>query len=182
MLFGFICFVFAIVGIIGFYNDSYILTYIGFGFCFLENILGRITDNSKTMQFFWFGCLIGWIIVKDFWLGISIGACFEGAIAFIGGVIIIFLGLKFLPDKDETKDLNNHNEENVADILEETKNKAKQDLATGVKKEELDEMLKNGYITEDVYNETLDSIKALEMLANLNIDELKNNNEESTKN
>jgi hypothetical protein len=60
-------------------------------------------------------------------------------------------------------------------IIQQTINNAKINLKTGIKKEQLDKMLENGYITLQSYNEILESIKSLEMLASFDIDELKNN-------
>ena len=76
------------------------------------------------------------------------------------------------------KSLNNQNEnksENPIAIMEETIKKAKKDLETGVKREELDELLKRGHITQDVYEETVQNIEKLEMIANWDITEIKNN-------
>ena len=107
-----------------------------------------------------------------------------GLLMTISYCFFLFVALEKMDNKPTNTSINKQDEEwnNLYSELQKTKNKAKQDLATGVKKEELDEMLKKGYITQDVYNETLDSIKALEMLENFDIDEFKNNNEESTKN
>lgn len=107
-----------------------------------------------------------------------------GLLMTISYCFFLFIALEKMDNKLTNTSINKQDDEwnNLYSELQKTKNKAKQDLATGVKKEELDEMLKKGYITQDVYNETLDSIKALEMLENFDIDEFKNNNEESTKN
>ena len=75
----------------------------------------------------------------------------------------------------------NNNIETPIEIMEETINNAKKDLETGIKKEELDKMLENGSITEEKYNEILQSIKTLEMLSNFDINKLKEN-DKSTKN
>ena len=97
-------------------------------------------------------------------------------------VIIIYLVKR--PDNN-SKSLNNYKENNVEDsiiIMEETIKKAKRDLETGIKREELDELLKKGYITQDVYNETVQNIEKLEMIANWDISEIKknlNNNKEN---
>lgn len=172
MIFGIICFLVSIFGIIGYYNESFTITYIAFVLCLLENIFGRITGESKTMQFFIISCIIGWIATEDFKLGIAIGACFENVIAFIGGIIMILLF---------SNNTNVNHEENNFDtsitILEETIKNAKSDLTTGVKKEELDKLLRNGHITQETYNEVLNNIKMLEAIANLDIDELKKNSQ-----
>ena len=76
------------------------------------------------------------------------------------------------------KSLNNHKQnkmENSIAIMEETIKKAKKDLESGIKKEELDELLKKGHITQDVYDETIQNIEKLEMIANWDITEIKNN-------
>lgn len=169
MLLGIICFIFACGGIYGFYNDVYILTYIGFGLCLFENVLGRIDGSSKTLQFFLISCLIGWIVVKDFWLGISIGACFENIISFVGGVIMIIIGSKIFKS-EETNKTSDLSSENVNDILKETKTKAKKDLESAITREELKEMLDKGYITQETYIDTLHKIELLETIAKLDID------------
>lgn len=73
-------------------------------------------------------------------------------------------------------------ENNPIKIMEETIINAKKDLETGIKKEQLEEMLENGYITQEFYNETLQNILKLEMIANFNIDELKEIPDDNIKN
>lgn len=89
MILGIICFLFSILGVYGFYNDLYFLTYIAFVLCFLENLLGRFNGSSKTIMPFFIACIIGIIFTRDFWLGISIGSCFETIITFVGGIILL---------------------------------------------------------------------------------------------
>lgn len=89
MILGIICFIFCCLGIYGFYNEIYLLTYIGFVLCLIENIIGRLNNSSKTIIPFLIGCIIGYLITKNFWLGIAIGACYENAIMFIGGTITL---------------------------------------------------------------------------------------------
>lgn len=169
MIFGIICFIVSIFGIIGYYNESFTITYIAFVLCLLENIFGKITGESKTMQFFIISCIIGWIATENFKLGIAIGACFENVIAFIGGIIMILL---FSSNKSNAKD---KNIDNTIRIAEKTVEKAKKDLKTGIKRDELDELLKNNYITQKTYNEVLNNIESLEAIANLDVDKLKKN-------
>lgn len=173
MVLGIIVFVFACCGIYGFYNNLYVLTYIGFVFVLFECILGRIEGTLKSMQTTIIAGIIGWIIVQDFWLGIAIGACFENVIMFIGGCLMIFLFSISTSKLPKENNPSTPTTENTVDIIQETINNSKKDLETGVKKEQLDEMLENGYITQEVYDETLMNIKKLEMIANFNIDELK---------
>ena len=90
MIIGIVCFIFSILGIYGFYNDFYILTYIAFILCLIQNIIGRINGSSKTIMPFLISCILGIFVIKNFWLGLVIGACFENAIMFIGGLIVIF--------------------------------------------------------------------------------------------
>lgn len=171
MIFGIICFIVSIFGIIGYYNESFTITYIAFVLCLLENIFGKITGESKTMQFFIISCIIGWIATENFKLGITIGACFENVIAFIGGIIMILL---FSSNKSNAKDKNIDIDSTIR-IAEKTVEKAKKDLKTGIKRDELDELLKNNYITQKTYNEVLNNIESLEAIANLDVDELKKN-------
>lgn len=108
MLLGSINFVFAIAGIFGFYNDLYILTYIGFGLCLIESILGRLEGTLKSMNTTIIAGIIGWLITKKFWLGIAIGVCFENVIMFIGGIIMIYITNKAITKYEK----NQHKEEN----------------------------------------------------------------------
>ena len=181
MVLGIICFIFAVAGIIGFYNDLYILTYIGFGLSIFECLLGRFEGTSKTMLTTVIAGIIGWIFVKDFWLGLAIGVCFENAIMFIGGCIMIGIGSSITSNTLPNDNYTNQKNEDTITIMEETINNAKKDLESGIKKEELDKMLENGSITEEKYNEILQSIKTLEMLSNFDINKLKEN-DKSTKN
>ena len=89
MILGFICFVLSLLGIYGFYNDVYILTYIAFVFCLFENILGRLDGSLKTIIPFLLFCILGVIFTKDLWLGLSIGACFENSIFFVIGIFFM---------------------------------------------------------------------------------------------
>lgn len=73
----------AIVGTFGYYQEIYVLTYIAG----VVMALGLpIKGFTKVI-----GALIGWSIVGDFWLGVSIGMCIEEIIATIGGLVIIKL-------------------------------------------------------------------------------------------
>ncbi len=90
MVLGIICFMFACAGIYGFYSGIYIFTYIGFALSLFECLLGKAEGTLKSMQTTIIAAIIGWIIVKDFWLGIAIGVCFENAIMFIGGCIMLY--------------------------------------------------------------------------------------------
>ena len=91
MIFGIICFIVSLVGIHGFYNDIYILTYLSFLLCLFENIVGRLNGSSKTMMPFFISCLIGFLFTKKIWLGFSIGACFENVITFAGGFVFLLI-------------------------------------------------------------------------------------------
>ena len=75
---------------------------------------------------------------------------------------------RFSSNKSKVKDI-----DTAISIVERTVEKAKSDLMSGIKKDELDELLKNNYITQETYNEVLNSIELLETIANLDIDELK---------
>ena len=109
MILGIICFIFACLGIYGFYNDIYILTYIGFGLSIFECILGKIEGTLKSMQTTIVSAIIGWIVTKNFWLGISIGVCFENAIMFIGGSIMMIAGITYLSKAETNNNYNNFN-------------------------------------------------------------------------
>lgn len=73
----------AVVGTFGYYQEIYLLTYIA-GVVMALGI--PIKGFTKVI-----GAIIGWLIVEDFWLGISIGMCIEEIISTIGGLIIIKL-------------------------------------------------------------------------------------------
>ena len=103
MILGIICFILSLLGIYGFYNELYILTYIAFGFCLFDNVLGRLFGTLKSMKIFFLACIIGFIIVKKFWLGIAIGVCFEEVISFIGG--IIYIGFMLILGKKKNREL-----------------------------------------------------------------------------
>lgn len=175
MVLGIISFIFACAGIYGFYNDIYILTYIGFGLSIFECILGKIEGTLKSMQTTIIASIIGWIVVGEFWLGVAIGVCFENVIMFIGGCLMIIIGSSITSSVSQKDNYNNSNNEDTIAIMEETTKKAKKDLETGIKREELDKLLKKGHITQDVYDETIQNIKKLEMIANWDITEIKNN-------
>ena len=175
MLLGIICFIFAIAGIVGFYNDLYILTYISFGLSIFECLLGKSEGTLKSIRTTIIAGVVGWIIVGEFWLGAAIGVCFENVIMFIGGCLMIIIGSSITSDVLQKDNCNNSNNEDTMVILEETIKKAKKDLETGITREELDELLKKGHITQDVYDETMQNIEKLEMIANWDITEIKNN-------
>lgn len=94
MVLGIISFIFSLIGIVGYFNHNFTFAYIALALSLIENIIGRITGQSKTMQFLIISCLLGWIIIGDFKLGVAIGACFETVILFIGGTIMMLLFLK----------------------------------------------------------------------------------------
>ena len=168
MVLGIICFLFACLGIYGFYNEIYLLTYLGLGLCLFENIIGIIEGTSKTIMPTIIAGIIGWIIIDNFWLGIALGICFENVIMFIGGCIMLL----FFPSANSQNNKENDLNDNPAiDIMQETIDNAKKDLKTGITKEQLDTMLENGYITQDKYNELLENIKALEMISSFDIGE-----------
>lgn len=114
MLFGSICFVFAIAGIIGFYNDLYILTYIGLGLCLFESVLGRLEGTLKSMNTTIIAGILGWLITKNFWLGIAIGVCFENVIMFIGGIVMMYITSKAIAkyEKNQQKEENEESTKN----------------------------------------------------------------------
>lgn len=176
MLLGIICFIFAVAGIIGFYNDLYILTYIGFVLVIFECLLGKFEGTLKSMQTTIIAGVIGWIVVGEFWLGVAIGVCFENVIMFIGGCLMIIIGSSITSDVSQKNNYNNSNNEDTIAVMEETIRNAKRNLENGVKREELEKLLKNGVITQDVYDETMQNIEKLEMIANWDITEIRNNN------
>lgn len=73
----------ALVGIYGFYLKIYILTYIA----------GVIMALGIPVKGFTriIAAIIGWLIVEDFWLGVSIGMCVEEIVATMGGFIMLKL-------------------------------------------------------------------------------------------
>lgn len=98
MIISLICLIFSLLGIYGYFNDLYILTYIGFIFVLFQEVFGKLSGQSKTMEFFLIACFIGCVITKKFLIGISIGACFENTIFTILGLIFM-LYLYFLEKK-----------------------------------------------------------------------------------
>ena len=93
-------------------------------------------------------------------------------------IFVVIINCLVKRSDKNSKSLNNHKEDDVEDsiaIMEESIKKAKKDLETGVKREELDKLLKKGYITQDVYNETIQNIKKLELIASWDIDKIKEN-------
>ena len=202
MLLGIIVFMSSCIGIYGFYNDLYILTYISFILCLFENVLGRLTGASKSMSIFFVSCLIGWIIEEKFWIGIAVGGLFENVITFIGGCLLVaIIGSsdskkevidnnsnnsnknaweeyldKYYPREGtgtRLKDIKEKENENIVNVMQEVIDKAKKDLSTGIKREELKQLLDNGSITTETYNDVLKSIEALEATANMDINILK---------
>lgn len=101
MILGIICFLLSILGIYGFFSEFYILTYIAFIFCLFENVSGRLNGSSKTIMPFLIACFIGVLFTKNLWLGMSIGACFENAVMFIGGLFLM-LYFYFISKKAKT--------------------------------------------------------------------------------
>ena len=91
MIIGIICFIMSIAGIIGFYNEIYVLTYIALIFNILEVIVGVFTNQLKRILTFLLGGIIGWIITGKFWLGLAIGLCFENIILFASGIILMII-------------------------------------------------------------------------------------------
>lgn len=73
----------AVVGIFGYYQEIYVLTYMA-GVIMALGI--PVKGFTKII-----GAVIGWLVVEDFWLGASIGMCVEEIISTIGGLIIIKL-------------------------------------------------------------------------------------------
>ena len=91
MIIGIICFIMSIAGIIGFYNEIYVLTYIALIFNILEVIVGVFTNQLKSILTFLLGGIIGWIITGKFLLGLAIGLCFENIILFASGIILMII-------------------------------------------------------------------------------------------
>jgi len=116
MILGFVCFLLSLLGIYGFYNDIYILTYFAFIFSLFENILGRLNGSSKTLMPFIIFCIIGVFFTKNFWLGLSIGACFETIITFIGGIILIVYFNILIKKNKEDKNIYKNVEPEIPDI------------------------------------------------------------------
>ena len=92
-------------------------------------------------------------------------------------LILIAIIIYLVKRSNNSKSLNNNKENDAEEpiaIMEETIKNAKRDLETGIKKDQLNNMLENGYITQEVYNEILKNIEMLEMISNFDINELKN--------
>ena len=106
MMFGSLVFVCAICGIIGFYMDLHAFTYIGLAMALFESIIGLYTGTLKTMNTSIIAGIIGWIIVKDFWLGIAIGICFENVIMFIAGIIMMIITKKAISNYEKNELIN----------------------------------------------------------------------------
>lgn len=114
------------------------------------------------------------IITRSILYGIEFGVR-NFAPAFLYYMINRFLYIRKNENEEIFSNETNKDLINVINIMQNTINNAKKDLKTGIKKEQLDEMLENNYITQENYDEVLKSIKSLEMLANFDIAKLKNN-------
>lgn len=159
---------------------NFVLTIIGYmGFPFYKFYLSKEIYDLKFKKkiIFWnsvFAAIL-FTLLRLFFFGYN-----DNTINFVPAFFYYILNsILYTPKKDN--DIENtidkfDNELNESiNIMQQTINNAKRDLKTGIKKEQLDEMLEKGYITQKSYNEFLGSIKSLEILAGFDIDELKNN-------
>ncbi len=112
MLVGFIGFIFAVLGIYGFYTANIVLLYLGMSFTILEHIIGIISGQQKGLGTVWLALFICLILIINGvnWLqSIAICLCFENVISFVLGLILLLIVGKI------------QNEEKEEDVLEKKK-------------------------------------------------------------
>jgi len=90
MLLGIFVTILAFLGIFGFYVDNMFLLTVGAIAVIIETIIGLISGELKSPLTQIIALIVGYIIVKDFWIGAAIGLCFESVILSVLGWIIIF--------------------------------------------------------------------------------------------
>ena len=91
MIIAIIGFIFAMVGIYGYYNDLYLLLYVGGLVTIIEYGIGLYTKELKGLTSPIIFAIIGIICVKKIILGFFLGICFENIITGILSVILILV-------------------------------------------------------------------------------------------
>lgn len=94
MILNIITFIFSILGIIGFYNNSTTLLFLGMVIVLLEIIIEFLSGQLKTLTTCILAIIIGIICTKDILVGTAIGLCFESVIMSFSGWLL--LGLSYL--------------------------------------------------------------------------------------
>lgn len=91
MILGLITAIFAVAGIVGYYNNLYYLTYIGGIITILETLRGLFTNQLKTINPSILAFIIGWVAIRRFWLGGLLGLCFEYVIMGVGSILLLII-------------------------------------------------------------------------------------------
>ncbi|MCD4713816.1 MAG: hypothetical protein K8R73_11080 [Clostridiales bacterium] len=71
---------FSIAGIVGFYSGNYLITYIAAFVIIIDLLRGLATGQLKSIFTSIVASIIGVFLVKNIWLGVAIGLCFENLI------------------------------------------------------------------------------------------------------
>ena len=93
MIVGLVIFIFCCLGIYGYYSDNYVLTYIGFLLNLIDNIICVLSGTQKNMTTLIFACIIGYFVISNSWLGVSLAACYENTIFYVIGIIVSIIAL-----------------------------------------------------------------------------------------
>ena len=149
-----------VIGIITFYFGNYVFTYIGAFISTIECVIRVFTGRLKTLFTIYLGAFIGILIVKKFYLGASIGICYEVVISMIlGNISYLLLTHQTLKNNKDTE-MKQANYE-----IQQMQEQAKQDLKSGISRTKAKDMLINGIITQEQYDDIIKNIENLEMLA-----------------
>ena len=94
MIIGLIVFIFSCVGIYGYFNEIFILTYIVTILCVIEEFIGIGSEQQKGFFAIPLSIMFGIgakVAGKSFLLSSSIFMCFENVITFIFGVVLFVI-------------------------------------------------------------------------------------------
>jgi|BioPla2DNA2_1021312.scaffolds.fasta_scaffold78753_1 hypothetical protein len=103
MLLGIICTILGVLGVYGFFSANLILVIIGGIASIIENLLGVISGQQKSLMTPILAIIIGAIYASSagipVWIGVFIGLCFESAIMGILGFVGLLVAIMFAGDR-----------------------------------------------------------------------------------
>lgn len=126
MLLGFLVYIFAILGIYGFFTENLVLTYIGLVLCIIETIIGITSGQQKgfSTEVLTFWCAVGMYIGgNEFLPSLAICFCFENVILFSIGLLLLIITGGFMIKKEKEEQLMQENLEYEEKFFEELKRK-----------------------------------------------------------
>lgn len=94
MIVAVIVFIFCVLGIYGYYDGNFLLTYIGAMLWIIQEFIGISTSQQKGCTTTIISMLIGIALTiagNNFFQSISVCLCFENVICFVGGLIFMLI-------------------------------------------------------------------------------------------